>query len=139
MARLTLKKAPMPDPDAMYEPVQSFSNALGTFAAGVRLSGGHQAVRAHFGSFMLASLPDDQKSRIRTAAMFGAQPTSAHDQHAEPPVAEPPAGRFRALVSRRLPADLASRGRISPGDIVDADDPVFKRFPHYFVAHLEDR
>ncbi len=143
MARLTLNRT-KPDPDKQYEPVMSFSGPHGTFNTGTRLSGDHEAVRASFGSWMLASLPDDEKGRLRTTAMFGNQDVPAHATHAEPPLAEPPlaeppSGKFRALVSRRLPPDLASRGRISPGDVVSADDETYRRFPHLFTPYEENR
>ncbi len=137
MARLNLKRAAKPDPDRTYEPVQSFSGPDGTYATGTRLAGDHPAVRAAFGQWMLADLPDDEKGRIRSAAMFGGQEVPAHEA---PPIARQPSGKFRALVARTLAdPDLASRARLSPGDIVDASDEVFKRYPHYFEPLEENR
>ena len=137
---LGLKRTARPDPTKQYEPVQSYSGPEGTFSTGTRLAGDHPAVRASFGQWMLSDLPDDEKGRLRTAAMFGAQEVPEHDQHAAPPVAQPASGRFRALGTWTLAdADLQHRARINAGELVTADDEVFRRFPHLFVQHVEDR
>ncbi len=129
-----------PDPDETYEPIMSFSGPAGTFSTGTRLAGSHPAVRASFGSFMLATLPDDAKHKLRTSAMFGNQPVATHAAHEAPPSAQPPSGRFRALGTWTLTdPDLQHRARINAGDLIDASDEVFKRYPHLFTAAVEDR
>jgi len=124
----------------MYEAVEGYSDPVATIPAGTRLSGDHQAVRANFTRWMTADLPDDQKSALRNKALFGTQPTPAHAQHAEPPVAQPASGRFRALQSWTLAdPDLQHRARINVGELVGPDDEVYRRYPHLFVPLVEDR
>ena len=138
MARLTLSRAAKPDPDVTYEAIEGYSDPVATIAAGTKLAGSHEAVRAQFGRWMTADLPDDAKDRLRRRALWGSQPAPA--PRAAPPVAEPAAGRFRALQSWTLAdADLQHRARINAGELVTADDEVFRRFPHLFVQHVEDR
>jgi hypothetical protein len=113
------------------------------FKAGSRLRGDHEEVRAAFGQWMLADLPDDEKGKHRAEALFGqsiAVPAE-HNVPAPDPVAKPPTGRFRAVRSWTLadPDLVATRGRINAGEIVDASDPVFRRYPHLFVQHVEER
>lgn len=139
---VALTRSPKPNPEALYEAVQSYSRGQRVFRAGTRLRGDNDEVRAAFGQWMLSELPDDQKAKIRGESMWGqsiaepAGPPTAPD-----PVAQPPTGRFRAVRSWTLadPDLAASRGRINAGEVVDAGDPVFRRYPHLFVADIEER
>ena len=134
-------RKPQPDPERQYEAVVSFSGPDGAFNPGTRLTGDHPALRAAFGSFMLADLPDDEKAMIRNKAMWG--DVAAYQPPPTPaaPVARRPSGRFRAVRSWSL-ADpyLPERGgRLNAGDLVDANDEVYRRYPHLFVPHVEER
>lgn len=135
---LTNRK-PAPDPSASYEPIQSYSGPGGTFATDRRLNGDHPEVRERPHLWMLSDQDDDEKGQIRSEAIFGAAIRS-HPPQKPLPVAQRPSGRFRAIGSWSLPdPDLRHRARISAGDIVHADDEVFKRYPHLFTRHIEER
>lgn len=137
--RNPIKRPGKPDPSAVYEPVLSYSGPEGTYNSGMRLRGDHPAVRAAFGSWMLADLPDDQKGQLRNAALFG-DVVPEPGERSDEPLAQPPAGRFRALRSWRLAdPDLQQRARINAGEIVTADDEVYRRYPHLFVRETEER
>lgn len=140
MVQLTRK--PKPDPEATFEAITSFAVAGKVYPAGLRLRGNHDAVRASFGHFMLADLPDDEKGKLRAHALWDRVVAEAptQNQPAPDPVAQPPSGRFRAVGSYMLTdPDLQHRARINAGDIVDASDEVFRRYPHLFVPHIEER
>lgn len=137
---MALKRSHQPDPEKLYEPVQAFSSGEVTLNPGTRLQGDHQAVRAHFGSFMRSDLPDDVKARIRAEAMWGDVGADAPPGPAPDPVAQLPSGRFVATRSWQLADDdLQDRARINAGDILAFDDPVVQRYWHLFQPYVEVR
>jgi hypothetical protein len=137
---LTTSK-PKPDPEAIYEAVQSYAIEGRVYQAQTTLKGDHTEVRARFDRWMLADLPDDEKGKRRAAMWSAVNVEEATNQtHTPPPVARPPAGRFRAVRSWTLAdPDLKGRAIINAGDVVDASDELFKRYPHLWVQVIEER
>lgn len=137
---MALRKA-KPTAEALYEAKSSYSVAGTVYRAGTRLRGDHEEVRARFGRWMSVDLPDDEKGRLRAEADWG-QVVAEGDQHgpAPEPIAVPPSGPFQAIRSFRLAdADLQHIARINAGQLVDASDEVFKRYPHLFAKPTEVR
>lgn len=136
-----MNRAAKPAPEALYEVAVSFAVDNRVYQAGQTLRGDHEAVRTHFGQWMLASLPDDEKRKIRSDKLWGQ--TNAEGPSEAPkaaPIAEPATGPFRAVRNWTLAdPDFQDRSRINAGEIVDASDPVFRRYPHLFVKHTEAR
>jgi hypothetical protein len=138
---VSLTRKAKPDAAAMYEAITSYSQGHRVVQAGTKLRGDHDLVRAAFGQWMLVELPDDQKGRIRTQAVYG-QLNVEENQHDQPspPLARPPMGKFRAVGTWMLgDEDLQQRARINVGDVVDASDPVYRRYPHLFIPVIEER
>jgi hypothetical protein len=135
MATLTTRRT-KPDPNLMYEAAQSYADRRGhVYQAGETRLGAHEAVREAPGQWVLASLPDDEKAKARSHAAWDAvvADDASRASVTTPPVAKPPAGLFRATGSWTLQdADLQHRARLNTGDLVDASDLVYRRYPHLF-------
>ncbi len=125
----------------MYEPRQTYATGRRVYQAGTRLRGSDEEVRARFGAWMDASLPDDEKAKLRAEASWSQVVVEDASRGPAPdPIAEPPTGRMRAVRSFRLAdADLQHVAQVSVGQLVDASETVYRRYPHLFVQHVEDR
>ena len=138
----TLTRRPKPDPEALYEAVQSYSRGQRVFRAGTRLRGDHEEVRAAFGQWMLTELPDDQKGKIRAESMWGQSIAEAADPPRPDafPTAQPPAGRMRALGNWTIvdPA-LGGPRPLYAGTMVSVNDPLYRALPHLFGPIIEER
>lgn len=138
---MALTRKAKPDADKLYEARASYADGTRVYRAGDRLRGDHPAVRAAFGRWMLDELPDDEKGKLRASAQWGqVNAAAAEHQPAPPPIAQRPSGKFRAVGFWTLTdPDLKPRGRIRSGEIVDADDELYRRYPHLFVPVIEER
>lgn len=137
-----IKPKAKPDPDALYEVVESFAAGHKVYQTGFRMRGDDPAVRAYFGRFMPADLDDPAKRKARIAYWDEANAEAAADapQRPPPPLARRPSGRMRAV--RYWTVDdpaLAPRKRINAGELVSVDDPVYTAYPHLFEVLVEER
>ena len=138
----TLKKA-KPDPEALWEVIESFSTSGNdTFKRGFKVRADHPAVVQHRALFMPADLDDVAKAAVRREYWAESYAQQAADQPgpAPDPIARPPSGRFRALRSWTLSdPDLAHIARVNAGQLVDASSEVYRRYPQLFVQDIEER
>lgn len=131
-----------PDPEALYEVVESFSAGNGVYATGALVRGADPIVTDHFALFMPAALDDLQKRAVRREYWNRSYATAKADapKVAPPPVAGPPSGKFRSVRSWTIPdPDLQDRAILNAGTVVDASDPTYLRYPHLFVQDVEER
>lgn len=132
---LTIKRD-KPDPEALYEVVESFSVDQSTYRRGSKVRGDHPAVTAHRARFMPADLDDIEKAAVRREYWGESYARAAADRpvQAPPPVAQRPSGRYRSTGTWTLEdPDLQHIGRITAGQAYDASDPVVSRYWHLFV------
>jgi hypothetical protein len=142
MAAVDKALAEAPDPALLYEVIIGYAVDGRAYQAGTKLLGDNAEVRARFasGHWMLADLPDDEKTHRRAQRLWAHSLDDAPASPPADPIARPPSGRFQALRSWTVAdPDLKHRARINAGDIVDAEDELYRRFPHLFVQYLEDR
>jgi hypothetical protein len=136
MHQLTTRK-PKPDPDALYEARVAFTDGRRVWNPGTRLRGDHEAVRAHFDAFMLASLPDDEKARQHASALWDQTIVEDHASRRHSTTAFPPAkrpsGNMQALDNWTIEEPALGGPRpLYAGTIVASDDPLYLAFPQLF-------
>jgi hypothetical protein len=130
-------KADAPDPAKMYEPILPYAHDLKVFNPNFVLAGDHPEVRANFGRWLDASLPDDEKSKLRNAALFGEMPVVTPPA---PPRARRLTSRVRALGTWLIEdEDLGGPFQLNQGELRAADDPVVQKYAHLFGPVVEER
>jgi len=117
----------------MRQAITSYTDKYGTFREGAQLHADHPAVKARPEAWAAVGLTDDELGQARLAlyrAREAANPTpdpAPGRVHIPGPI---PPERRRVVVASIA---LEGIGFLNAGDVMDANDPIVKKFPKMFA------